>query len=318
MINHDHFIQWASQKLSSPIIKGDQIRFNSPFCEDTKYHLYCNIKKFWKGLYNCFKSNNKGTITSLVMKIENCDYNQALFILGIKQNKFFEKFEIEPEGSDIDIILQEEFVTLQIPENIVPINEAPFWLKTKAKDYLTSRCINHDIFYIGTEGRMKNRIIIPYKNKKNDWIYYNGRALFDNKLRYLGPPREEHDVGKADVIFFPKWFETNQKIHVCEGEFDCLSICSNDILGCAIGGKFVSIKQASILSNKKICLAFDNDEAGITSIENSAKVLKSFGCQVTFVHPPKDIKDWNEFLVKHGKNVLNAYIIMAEKELELK
>ena len=160
-----------------------------------------------------------------------------------------------------------------------------------SKEYLTSRNINPDIFYVGIDGRMKNRVIIPYKNRKGDWIYYNGRALFENKLRYLGPPKEEHDIGKADVIFFPKWFEIGQKIYICEGEFDCLSICSDSLLGCAIGGKFVSIKQASVLSSKQICLAFDNDEAGKTSIENSAKTLKSFGCQVSFVHPPLDIKD---------------------------
>lgn len=316
MIDQNLFIKWADQKIGQAIIKGDQIRFNSPFCEDTKHHLYCNVKKFWKGVYNCFKSNNKGTVVSLVMKVENCNYDQALSILGIRQNKFFEKFEIEAEGTDIENLIQEEFVVLKIPENIVPINDAPFWLKTKAKEYLASRNINPDIFYVGIDGRMKNRVIIPYKNRKGDWIYYNGRALFENKLRYLGPPKEEHDIGKADVIFFPNWFETNQKVYVCEGEFDCLSICSNNVLGCAIGGKFVSVKQASVLANKQVCLAFDNDEAGKTSIENSAKTLKAFGCQVSFVHPPQDIKDWNEFLIKHGKDVLNAYIKMAEKELE--
>jgi DNA primase len=317
MIDHDLFIKWADHKIGQPIIKGDQIRFNSPFCEDNKHHLYCNIKKFWKGVYNCFKSNNKGTVVALVMKVDNCNYDSALETLGIKKNKFFEKFEIEFEGANIELLPQEEFSILQIPDSIVPINEAPSWLKNKAKEYLQSRLISQDIFYLGIDGRMKNRIIIPYKNRTGDWIYYNGRALFENKLRYLGPPKDEHDIGKSDVIFFPKWFEHNQKIYVCEGEFDCLSICDKEIVACAIGGKFVSVKQASILSNKKICLSFDNDEAGKTAIETSAKLLKSFGCQVTFVHPPQEIKDWNEFLIKHGKNMLFQYIKLAEKELEV-
>jgi len=316
MIDHNNFISWADQKIGHPIIKGDQIRFNSPFCEDNKHHLYCNIKKFWKGVYNCFKSNNKGTVVGLVMKVENCSYDKALHILGIKQTKFFEKFEIEPEGVDTDLLNQEEFITLKIPEYIAPLEESPLWLKNKAKEYLSQRLINPSMFYIGIDGRMKNRVVIPYKDRMGNWIYYNGRALFENKLRYLGPPKEEHDIGKADVIFFPKWFDKNQKIYVCEGEFDCISICNEDTIACAIGGKFVSVKQASILANKKICLAFDNDEAGKTAIETSAKLLKSFGCQVTFVHPPQDIKDWNEFLIKHGKDILNVYIKRAERELE--
>ena len=76
------------------------------------------------------------------------------------------------------------------------------------------------------------------------------------------------------------------------------------------------MKQASVLSNKKICLAFDNDDAGQMSIESSAKLLKSFGCQVSFVCPPQDIKDWNEFLIKHDKNMLFQYIKLAEKEMD--
>lgn len=316
MIDENIFIDWAKQKIGNPIIKGDQLIFNSPFCEDSKHHLYCNLKKYWKGVYNCFKSNNKGTVVALVMKVENCNYDKALQILGIKQNKFFEKFDIEIGGVDIDALNQDEFRTIQPPSYIVELNQAPLWLKNKATEYLVSRNMNPDFFCIGIDDRMKNRIIIPYKNRNADWIYYNGRALFESKLRYLGPPKDEHDIGKSDVIFFPKWFSKNQKIYVCEGEFDCLSICHDDIIACAIGGKFVSVKQASILSNKKICLAFDNDVAGKMAIDSSAKLLKSFGCEVTFVHPPQDIKDWNEFLIKYGKDILNAYIKMAEKELE--
>jgi hypothetical protein len=316
MIDENLFINWAASKMGAPIIKGDQFIFNSPFCEDTKRHLYCNVKKYWKGLFNCFKSNNKGTVVALVMKVESCNYEKALQILGIKQNKFFEKFEIEIGGIDIDALNQDEFIVLEKPSYIVELNEAPFWLKNKAVEYLISRKMNPEFFQIGIDSRMKNRIVIPYKNRKGEWIYYNGRALFESKLRYLGPPKDEHDIGKADVIFFPKWFEKNQKVYVCEGEFDCMSICNEEVVSCAIGGKFVSVKQASVLSNKKICLAFDNDIAGKIAIEASAKLLKSFGCEVTYVCPPEDIKDWNEFLLKHGKDILDVYIIRAEKELE--
>ena len=316
MIDHDLFIKWADHKIGQPIIKGDQIRFNSPFCEDNKHHLYCNIKKFWKGVYNCFKSNNKGTVVALVMNVENCSYDKALEILGIKQTKFFEKFELDVGGIDTECFNKEEFLTMPIPDGIVHIDEAPSWYRDKIKSYLISRKIEPSMFYFGIDGRMKNRIVIPYKDRKNNWIYYNGRALFENKLRYLGPPKDEHDIGKSDVIFFPKWFEQNQKIYVCEGEFDCLSICSKEVVACAIGGKFVSVKQASVLSNKKICLAFDNDDAGQMSIESSAKLLKSFGCQVSFVCPPQDIKDWNEFLIKHDKNMLFQYIKLAEKDMD--
>lgn len=316
MIDHNIFIEWASQKIGQPVINGDQIRFNSPFCEDTKHHLYCNIKKFWKGLYNCFKSNNKGTVVALVMKINNCSYDDALETLGIKQNKFFEKFELEDHNIDVNSLIKEEFKIIEKPDGVVPLNEAPSWLSKKAKDYLLSRKIDLNIFYIGVEGRMKNRLVIPYYDRNNNWIYYNGRALFENNLRYLGPLKDECDVGKADVIFFPTWFQKNQKIYICEGEFDCISIHGQDLISCAVGGKQISTKHASIVANKQVCLAFDNDLAGQMAVENSAKLLKSFGCEVSSVHPPLDIKDWNEFLVRFDKNMLSQYIKLAEKQMD--
>ena len=59
MINEQLFFKWADKKIGQPIVKGDQIRFNSPFCEDSKHHLYCNIKKFWKGVFNCSRPCNE-------------------------------------------------------------------------------------------------------------------------------------------------------------------------------------------------------------------------------------------------------------------
>jgi DNA primase len=316
MIDHEIFIKWANQKIGQPVINGDQIRFNSPFCEDTKHHLYCNIKKFWKGLYNCFKSNNKGTVLALVMKIDNCSYEDALQTLGIKQNKFFEKFELEDHSIDVNSLIKEEFKVIQKPNGVVTLNEAPPWLYKKAKDYLLSRKIDLNAFYVGIEGRMKNRLVIPYYDRNNNWIYYNGRALFESNLRYLGPLKDENDVGKADVMFFPTWFQKNQKIYICEGEFDCMSIQEQDLISCAVGGKQISTKHASVVANKQVCLAFDNDSAGQMAIENSAKLLKSFGCEVSSVHPPLDIKDWNEFLVRFDKNMLSQYIRLAEKQMD--
>ena len=316
MINEQLFFKWADKKIGQPIVKGDQIRFNSPFCEDSKHHLYCNIKKFWKGVFNCFKSNNKGTVVALVMKLEECQFEKAMQILGIAGKENSDDFFQDEKSIDFDSLNKEEFETIKMPEGVVKINSAPRWWKDMANNYLNNRNINSDLFFIGTDGRMKSRIVIPYYDRKGNLIYYNGRALFQSKLRYLGPHKDECNVGKADVIFFRKWNENNQKIYVCEGEFDSISLSESNIMSCAVGGKYISVKQATVLANKEICLSFDNDEAGKSSVENSFKLLKSFGCQVTKVCPPLDIKDWNEFLVKFDKNMLYQYIKLAETQMD--
>ena len=316
MINEDLFLKWGTARMGNPLVKGEQIRFNSPFCEDNKHHLYCNLHKFWKGVFNCFKSNNKGTVVSLVMKVDNCSYDSALQVLGIKKSSELDFSTFDEKTIDFNDFNKEEFETIVFPDGVVPIQEAPNWWREKAIDYIEKRHLNYNAFYLGISGRMKSRIIIPYHDRKGNLIYYNGRALFNNNLRYLGPPKEEYDVGKSDVMYFANWFKENQKIYICEGEFDSMSLVKSNFVAGAVGGKHISIKQAAILANKKVCLAFDNDESGRSAVENSFKVLKSFGCEVTKVSPPLDIKDWNEFLVKHEKDVLNLYVNRAEENIE--
>ena len=111
MINEQLFFKWADKKIGQPIVKGDQIRFNSPFCEDSKHHLYCNIKKFWKGVFNCFKSNNKGTVVALVMKLEECQFEKAMQILGIAGKENSDDFFQDEKSIDFDSLNKEEFET---------------------------------------------------------------------------------------------------------------------------------------------------------------------------------------------------------------
>ena len=58
-----------------------------------------------------------------------------------------------------------------------------------------------------------------------------------------------------------------------------------------------------------ITLAFDSDLAGREAVSKVGQYLISSGFnRIGYVSPPKEIKDWNEFLVKHGEKQLNEYI----------
>jgi hypothetical protein len=316
MIDKSKFLFWARTRLGDHVEAGPEIKFNSLWREDKGHHLSCNIeggkKKLKYGVFQCWKSNKKGTIVKLVMDVDKCNFIEALYKLGINEGprpvEFFEEEIVEPEKE----LGENLFTFLDMPEGVVHYSKCNTFWKNVAKQYILERCISPDFFYVGIDGRYKGRLVIPYYDKNKNIIYFNGRTVFNSKLRYLGPPKE-CGVGKSDVIFMYEWFNSNDKIYLCEGEFDAISLNKSNLKGCAVGGKFVSIKQASVLANKRICLAFDNDDAGQSSIETSKKMLEKFGCQVTKVCPPDSIKDWNEFLVKHGPDMVQAYIERAEE-----
>ena len=317
MIDKTKFIIWAKPKLGEPIESGKEIRFNSIWTDDKGHHLYCNCeggkKKLKYGAYQCWKSNKKGTLVKLVMDVDKCSFNDALYKLGLN-NSSRPIEEIEQEVYDTPAEIDENmFITLPLPEGVIPYDKCNNFWKTLAKRYILERGIPPEFFYVGIDGRYKARLVIPYYDQNKNIIYYNGRTMINSKLRYLGPPKE-CGVGKSDVLFLYEWFNNNEKLYLCEGEFDSISLNKSGLKGCAVGGKFISLKQATVIANRRICLAFDNYEAGQNSIDTCKKILEKFGCQITKVCPPDTIKDWNEFLVKYGPLVVKTYIQRSEVE----
>jgi len=318
MIDKTKFLEWAKKRLGTHIEAGHEIRFNSIWKEDSNHHLYCNLSggksKIKFGVYQCWKSNHRGTLVSLVREVESCSFLDALEILGLSERvRPKEHIDFYDDEEVSNILPQDTFKVLEFPEGCLSYDSCDNYQKNLIKNYLSARSIPPEYFYLGTKDKYKNRILIPYYDQNRNLIYYNGRAIYQTNLRYLGPSKEI-GVGKSDVVFIQNWFTNGEKVYLCEGEFDAVSLNISGFCGCAVGGKFVSIIQATILSNRKICLAFDNDEAGKSSIEACRKILEKFGCTVSKVCPPESIKDWNEFLVKHGQAVLKAYINKTEEE----
>src|SRR3990167_8124291 len=84
-VNFNAFRQWAESRFSDVIVKGKEIRINSIFEEDTGHHLWCNTeggkKKRKNGVFHCFKTDRKGSLVTLVMEVDKCDYDEAITAL---------------------------------------------------------------------------------------------------------------------------------------------------------------------------------------------------------------------------------------------
>ncbi len=329
-IDFDTFKNWAENKfgIQNVIVKGNEVRINSIFAEsDQKHHLWCNPSggKYERpfGVYHCFKSDKKGSLISLVMEVEKCSKPFAMQILGIQKYKgrpieeisFDEEIEEENEQSQIT------FQNLSLPPFTYAINKAPLTWHRKATVYLSSRGFTNERFFVSIGGKYTNRIIIPYYYKNGELIYFNARAMGDEEPKYRGPEKE-CGVGKEDVLFFTNFPDKEEKIYLCEGEFDALSLHSCGLNGVACGGKNLGEKQSIMLAYYKVCLALDRDEAGQSAIKKMTNTLLSFGYtdpenRISVVLPPQDYKDWNALYTAHGSRIVKEFISAKEKPLAL-
>ena len=322
-ISFDKFLDWAESHFGDVIQKGDEIMINSMFCEehglkpDYKHHLSCNPSggkmALPNGVYHCWKTNEGGSLVSLVMKVDKCQYDEALERLGGDDAELRALEQKVAEMFFNKNVVKEILNKLQLPENTHRIIDLPandFW-RIEAEVYLQNRKLNPQDYMVCTGGQYKNRIIIPYYDSQGKLIYWNARFLTDSKKipKYLGP-HKDCGVGKGDVVYMPEnWPPANSKLYITEGEFDAKSISLSGLYACAVGGKELSDKQATMLLIYKPVLCFDADQAGGGALLNIGDGLKKKGFdEVYFVRPPKQYKDWNQMLIEIGPKMINAYI----------
>lgn len=324
MIDADRFLEWAEKRFHGDVVvKGDEIKVNSPFCEDYKHHLWCNPHGGKKGLPNgvfrCWKTDMRGSLVSLVMEVDKCSYQDALEILGgedctlmeleRKVQEIFDKPAVE-EFKDL------EEIKLDFPPYTYPIEELPSvsFHRVNAEAYLLERKIPIDGLLVCTCGQYRNRIVIPYYNQKGELIYYNTRLMGNEGIRYLGPPKEI-GVGKSDILYVPKWPEPGVKLYITEGEFDALAIFHSGFFSAACGGKELSEAQISLLRSYIPVLCVDNDKAGLNALSKLGDALLEKGVKdIRFVRPSTEYKDWNAMLQKVGSRVMSQYIKHREKQ----
>lgn len=323
-INFDSFVQWCEDRFPGKVIvKDKEVRVNSIFVPDHKFHLWCSVSggKHHRddGVYHCFYTDKKGTLIGLVMEVDNCSYEEAkeilsgntpIRILEDELDKFFKEKTEEKESR--------EEVKIKLPEYTYLINglSKTSLLRMKAEDYLIKRKLPTEGLYVCSTGDYKNRIIIPYYNTKGKLIYFNGRNMLDKGLRYLGPDKNI-GVGKCDVIYAPTWPNHGSRIYLTEGEFDAFTLKICGFNGMACGGKYLSDQQIELIRGYKVCLALDEDYAGFYGIiEMGKKMLANQFFDTTFVRPPKGLKDWNKMLVTYKLEIVAAWITQNEKQFD--
>lgn len=273
------------------------------------------------GSYRCWKTDEMGSLVSLVAHYDGIDYDEAeelicgstsLRVLEQKVNEFFGFKEEQPI---IESSVVEEPKAFQMPDfsfYIDRMSDSNFW-KIRASTYLSERKIPTEGLYVCTEDKeYGNRIIIPWFDKEEKLVFWNARTMSkSNKvIRYLKP--KNADQNKA--LYMTEWPADGTKIYIMEGELDAISLQLCGLVGCACGGKFLSDEQIEMIRSYLPVLVFDSDDSGLKALIDVGTALleRGFPC-VNYVRPPKVYKDWNKFLQCRDPQTIKAYIDKFEK-----
>lgn len=272
MVDFDAFVRWAEDKFDGfVIVKGNEVKINSIFTEDRKFHLYCNVyggkHKREDGVYHCWKTGNKGTLMGLVMQVEGCTYQEAQDILeGATSIRVLEERLHEFFENKQNTVTRPES-KIKLPDETYPICDLSYLHRREAEDYISNRHLLIDGLYYCTGGEYRSRIIIPYYDKDGKLIYFNSRHVGKSKLRYMGPPKT-CGVGKC--------FGINTPILMCDGSIKKIQDVQDDELVMGIDSfprkvsgvttgrdmlyRIIPIKGESYVVNSSHVLALENRE----------------------------------------------------------
>lgn len=140
-------------------------------------------------------------------------------------------------------------------------------------------------------------------------------------IKFRGPKKSFKLSKNAELIFYNiDAIQDQQECIIVEGEIDCLTMheCGfYNSVSVPNGASKGAQQRLEYLDNcfqyftgmEKIILAVDNDEAGNNLREELARRLGHERCwQVSY---PKDCKDMNDVLVKHGEEAVKEIVIGA-------
>jgi DNA primase len=267
---------------------------NSPFVHDDKYKLW--ISKTKNGIWQCFKSGQKGDFINLVKELKGfTTYKDAkrFFIREyfFKNKKGAIPISYSTTASDVK-------TSLYFPDSFEKLEAT----HTEYIEYLKSRGIDSNglQLFVNTE---EKRIVFPVY-ESGSLIFYTGRSIDpEEKIRW----KNASASGKTPIYGLEKAGKT---LYIFEGIFDALSVDSGIAVFGANNTSDAVCKKILSTNPYKIYVVMDNDEAGRrAAVSLCERLYKNKKATVyIFDWSCTNAKDMNELLVAIGREQLEQTI----------
>jgi DNA primase len=260
--------------LESVLGKGKQFPktgdygFYCPLCNHKNPKLIVNLNT---GKYNCFTCHpaTKGQTPLTLLKKIGAPSDKVLELKG-----YLGYLKKEDESVITTVSLPKEFVSLLDNNNTLEKRQALAYVKSRG--ITESDIIKYNIGYC-SNGRYRNRIIIPSYNKRGIANYFMARSFEKNPSRKFDAPT----CNKAEIIGLENTINWSVPIILCEGIFDAIAIKRNAIplFGKTIP-KAIMLKLAES-QVKTVYLALDKD--ALKEALNYSEKLVNMGKEVYLI-----------------------------------
>lgn len=282
---------------------------------DPKMHMSINLEK---GLWQCFKTGNRGNFISLYANLEQISYKEAYrkFLvdefLAEEKKVCVEKYKRRGEAYEK---MEDSF------KDFKPINydNPQSEVEKLAWNFLYNRGLLTEFnpiteqtdmtriqyFYCET-GTYGGRIIIPFYRGVTDGselpYYFQARSVMGQEPRYLN-----YKGFRSSSVLYP-FNPEKEMICITEGVIDCMSIIQSGLNATTTLSNAASKEQLIQLADKprKIVVCYDNDAAGLQGLIRFEETRCSLRLDpIFYCFPPKPYKDWNEMFCALGKEALH-------------
>lgn len=277
---------------------------------DAKRHMSINLDT---GLWQCFKSGEKGNFIHLYAQLERLTYKLAY------QKFLVDEFFQEAKNKVIPDEVNKNHTQEQLNDSFshdfkkVDVTNVTSELNSKAIMTLIERGIlEYNDFYVAETGFYKGRLIIPYRNK-DKVFYFQGRTLSNQQPKYLN-----FKGMKSSTVLFPFDYASTQPLYICEGAIDAISLQMLGVNATTTISCHVSLAQMEQLKyyQGKIVVAYDNDRAGNDGLRSfDLRRRRTRMKPISYCFPAKGFKDWNEMFVKQPQLTLEA--LQSHREFNL-
>ena len=283
-------------------------------------------------LYKCFNCGLSKDVIGLLQEAKGINYTEAVRQIAEWSNfDFTIKRQAEPlaiiQNTAIDIKTikadkkaDDEAEQKARNKQIIQETQANFTENSKANEYLKSRGLYFDIckkYGIGYNTKY-NSVIIP--TSENSFVF---RSIDSNSKLQKGNSKGKQSI--FNITLLEQMANDTislyeDKIFVCEGWADCLSLLQSGFQAVALNStqninmfidkiKSFDDEQKELLKADSFLLALDRDKAGNTATSELIEKLKDIGFNKVF--------DVRSFIISTGKDVNESYI--ADREtLEIK
>ncbi|HIH2763686.1 MAG TPA: DNA primase [Candidatus Azoamicus sp.] len=324
-------------KLISSILElkkyGSGFFAKCPFHNEKTASFYISKKS---QRYYCFGCHKTGNIINFIMEYKKCTFASAIEIISKQKIKkeyysdykkenifnYFNKILINNPKNHIYEFIKNRGINeksvLKFKLGIIP-NDIKNISDENIRSFLEKIGILNKT-KLTINPILKNRLIIPIRNIKGEYIGIGGRTIYNNlKPKYINSPESNFFSKKKTLYGIYEIKDYSINLIIVEGYFDVIKLHQIGITNVlAILGTSFSKEHLIILKSlcKKITFCFDGDIPG-----KMASIKTAFMCIpflfdfeiIKFVIIPNNL-DPDSFVTINGKN---SFINLLNKSISL-